>query len=167
MTDEMVLAHLNIYAEGSIYQPSQIKKRSLGGAIFLAAIADYVSTDEQDHESAKRFLYPQTRKWQKRYDWAMALTEGVNPAWLRDALDRFKDQWDKQHAQRMALETRRSLKRRLNLDRRNRPNEEQRGERTHLDGLVAPAKYRRSFDPSFQPAREARSPRTGDVTPGL
>jgi hypothetical protein len=167
MTDEMVLAHMNIYAEGSIYRPSQIKKRSLGGAIFLAAIADYVSPDEQDHESAKQFLYPQTRKWQEQYDWAMALTEGVNPAWLRDALDRFKDKWDKKHAQRMALETRRSLKRRLKLDRRNKPNDEQRGERIHLEGLVVPAKHRRSFDPSFQPAREARSPRTGDVTPGL
>jgi hypothetical protein len=167
MTDEMVLTQTDIYTEGSIYKPSQIKKRSLGGAIFLAAIADYVSPDEQDHESAKRFLYPQTRKWQEQYDWAMALTEGVNPAWLREALDRSKDKWDKQHAQRAALGARRALKRRLKSDRRNRPNEEQRGERIHLDGLVAPAKHRRSFDPSFQPAREARSPRTGDVTPGL
>jgi hypothetical protein len=167
MTDEMVLAHLNIYADGSIYRPSQIKKRSLGGAIFLAAIADYVSTDEQDHKSAKRFLYPQTRKWQEHYDWAMALTEGVNPAWLREALDRFKDKWDRKHAQRMALESRRTLKKRLKSDRRSSPNVEQRGERIHLDGLVAPAKPKRSSDPSFQPARAAGSPRIGDVAQSL
>jgi hypothetical protein len=167
MTDEMMVAHMNIYAEGSIYQPSKMKQRSLGGAIFLAAIKDYVSTDEQDHDSAKRFLYPRTRKWQKQYDWAMALTEGVNPAWLREALDRFKDKWDKKRTERMALEARKGLKRCLKLDRRSRPNDEQRGERIHVDGVVAPAKHRRSFDPSFQPARETRGPRTGDVTPGL
>ena len=167
MTDEMELAHTGIYAEGTIYQSWPKSKRSLGGAIFLAAIADYFSTDEQEHESAKRFLYPQTRKWQEHYDWALALAEGINPAWLRDALDRFKDQWDKKHAQRMALETRRTLKRRLKLDRRSRPNDKQRGERIHLDGLVVPAKHKRSFDPSFQPAGETRSARNGDVAPGL
>jgi hypothetical protein len=167
MTDEMELAHMDIYAEGTIYQPSQTKKRSLGAAIFLVAIEDYRSTDEQEYRTAERFLYPQTRRWQEHHDWALALADELNPAWLRDALDRFKDKWDKKHAQRMALETRRTLKRRLKLDRRSRANDDQCGERIHLDGPVAPAKHKRSFDPSFQPAREARSARTGDVAPGL
>jgi hypothetical protein len=105
MTDEMKLAHMDIYAEGPLYKPSQTKKRSLGAAIFLVAIEDYRSTDEQEHKTAERFLYPQTRRWQEHYDWALALADELNPAWLRDALDRFKDEWDGQRAQRTARET--------------------------------------------------------------
>ena len=108
MTDEMKLAKTDI--DGAMNQPSQLKKRSLGGAIFLAAIADYCSTDEEEHKSAEQFLYPQTRQWQEHYDWAVALAEGLNPAWLRDALDRFRGKWDGKRAQRMALATRRALK---------------------------------------------------------
>ena len=48
-----------------IYGPPQTKKRNLGGAIFLAAIEDYRSMDEETHEDAERFLYPQTRRVQE------------------------------------------------------------------------------------------------------
>jgi hypothetical protein len=166
MTDEMELAHMDFYAEGTIYQPSQTKKRSLGAAIFLVAIEDYRSTDEQEARTAERFLYPQTRRWQEHYDWALALADELNPAWLRDALDRFKCKWDMQRAERTARETRRALQRCFKSDRRNRPNEKQRTERIHADGGLMPTNHTRSFDPSFQPARETGSERPGDVAPG-
>jgi hypothetical protein len=166
MTDEMELAHMDIYAEGTIYQPSQTKKRSLGAAIFLVAIEDYRSTDEEDYRTAERFLYPQTRRWQEHHDWALALADELNPAWLRDALDRFKSKWDMQREQHTARETRRALQRCFKSDRRNRPNEKQRAEQIHPDGGIMPANHTRSFDPSFQPARETCSERPGDVAPG-
>ena len=56
------------------------------------------------HKNAKQFLYPQTPEWQEHYDWAVALADGLNPAWLRDALDKFKAKWDRQRSERMALE---------------------------------------------------------------
>jgi hypothetical protein len=159
MINEMALAEEEISTVGTNYKPSQAKKRSLGGAIFLAAIADYRGTDEQEHNSAKRFLYPQTRKWQEHHDWAVELAEGMNPAWLREALDRFRGKWDAQRAERIARETRRA--------ERNRPNEEQRYERIHSDGPLVPTERRRSAHPSFQPAGEAGSARAGDVAAGL
>ena len=94
MNNEMELAETEIDG-GDDYRPSQPKKRSLGGAIFLVAIEDYRSPDEQEHKSAEQFLYPRTRQWQEHYDWAVALTEGLNPAWLRDALDRSRRKWDR------------------------------------------------------------------------
>jgi len=166
MTDQMKIAHMDIYAEGPLYKPPQTKKRSLGAAIFLVAIEDYRSTDEQEYRTAERFLYPQTRRWQEHYEWALALADELNPAWLREALDRFKDEWDGQRAQRTARETRKALQSCLKSDRRNRPNEEHRNKRIHPEGRLVPTNHTRSFDPSFQPACEACSERPGDVAPG-
>ena len=109
MNNEMGFAEMNIYTTETIYRPSQTNTRSLGGAIFLVAIEDYRSADEQEHKSAELFLYPRTREWQEHYDWAVALTEGLNPAWLRDALDRCKRKWDRQRARQIALETQQSV----------------------------------------------------------
>jgi hypothetical protein len=163
MIDEIELAEEEISTVGTNYKPSQAKKRCLGRAIFLVAIADYGGTDELEHKSAKRFLYPQTRKWQDHYDWAVELAEGINPAWLREALDRFRGKWDEQRAERIARETRRAEK----SDRRNRPDEERRGERIHSDGPLVATERGRSAHPSFQPAGEACGTRAGDVAPGL
>jgi hypothetical protein len=156
MINEMGLTEKEISTLGTNYKPSQAKKRSLGGAIFLAAIADYRGTDEQEYKSAKRFLYPQTRKWREHYDWAVELADGMNPAWLREALDRFRDRWDGQRRERIARETRRA--------ERNRPNGEQRSQRIQSDGPLVP---RRSTHASLQPAGEAGSARAGDVAAGL
>jgi hypothetical protein len=163
MNDEMVLAEMNIYVAETIYRPSHTNTRSLGGAIFLVAIDDYRSADEQEHKSAELFLYPRTFAWQERYDWAVALTEGLNPAWLREALDRCKGKWDRQRARQIALETSKALKMRLKADRRSRRNEEQHGERI----LVGPTRHKRGSLPSVQPAGAACGARTGDVAPGL
>jgi hypothetical protein len=105
---EMGLAKTDIYSTGPIYQPSKLRRRNLGDAIFLAAIKDYRSMDEKVHENAEQFLYPRTIEWQDHYDWAVALAEGFNPAWLRDALDRFKAKWDRQRFERMASKARRA-----------------------------------------------------------
>ncbi len=164
MTDQMKLAHLDIYAEGPMYKRPQTKQRSLGAAIFLVAIEDYRGTDEQEYRTAERFLYPHTRRWQKHYDWALALADELNPAWLREALDRSKDKWDEQRAQRTARATRKELQRCLKSNTRNKSNEEQ---RIGTQGRLVPTNHRRSFNPSFQPPGEARSARPGDVAPGL
>jgi hypothetical protein len=158
---ELELAKTGIVSTGTMYWPPQIKQRSLGGAIFLVAIADYCSLDEQKHKSAEQFLYPKTHRWQHHYDWAVGLTDGVNPAWLRDALDRFKDKWD----ERRALKMRRTATGQLTVDRRVRPHEKQRGKRVRCGGLRVPAKHKRSFDPAVQPAREACSARPNEVAP--
>ena len=60
MNNEMGFAEMNIYTAATIYRPSQTNTRSLGGAIFLAAIEDYRSAEEQAHKSAELFLYPRT-----------------------------------------------------------------------------------------------------------
>ena len=156
MIDEMELAEREILMVGTHPKPSLMKKRSLGGAIFLTAIADYRGLDEQEHKSAKQFLYPQTREWQKHYDWVVELAEELNPAWLREALDRFRGKWDGQRAERIARETRRN--------RRNNADAERCGEGVHSNGRPAPT---RSAHASFQPAGETRSARGGDAAPGL
>jgi hypothetical protein len=159
----MELAKKENSAKGAIKHPADLRERSLGGAIFLVAIADYRSADELEHKNAKRFLYPQTRKWQNHYDWAVGLAGGLNPAWLRDALDKCKAKWDEQHASA----ARRAGRNQSKSDRRDKPNEKQRGHRIHHDGLRVPRKHARSFDPAVQPARETCSARAGDVAPGL
>ena len=60
MNDQMRWADRSIYATATIERPSQTNTRSLGGAIFLVAIQDYRSADEQEHKSAERFLYPRS-----------------------------------------------------------------------------------------------------------
>ncbi len=157
---EMALAEEEISKAGKHYKPSQAKRRSLGGAIFLAAIADYRGTDAQEHRSAKLFLYPQTRQWRRHHDWALELAEGMNPAWLREALDRFRSKWDGQRAQAIARERRRALK----ADRRNGLDEKQRDERIQSDGAVVSTKHGHA---GFQPAGAACSARDGHVAAGL
>jgi hypothetical protein len=160
MINEVELGERAIYTMGTNNNRSQAKRRNLGGAIFLAAIADYRGTDAQEHRSAKLFLYPQTRKWRAHYDWAVELAEGVNPAWLREALDKFKGKWDGQRAQAIERERRRALK----ADRRNGPDDKQRGARIHPDGPLVPT---RSAHACFQPAGEAGGARAGSAAPVL
>lgn len=101
MSDELSLAETEILIAAAVPVPSLARKRDLGGAILLAAIDDYRSMDEEVHLDAKRFLYPQTADWRDQYEWAVGLTEGVNAAWLRDALDRLKPRWDADRFDRM------------------------------------------------------------------
>jgi hypothetical protein len=75
-----------------------MRGRSLGSAIILAAIRAYASQQAEVHESAASFLYPQTCEWRAQYEWAVALADGLNPAWLRDALDRSRRNWDAQRS---------------------------------------------------------------------
>ncbi len=83
--------------------PKEARIRNLGSAIFLTAIHDYRSLNEDTHKDAERFLYPQTPASQDHYDWAVGLMEGLDPAWLRSSLDRFKGRWDGQRFARMGL----------------------------------------------------------------
>jgi hypothetical protein len=103
--NEMVMVNEELCSTSSIYLPTTAQKHNLGGAILLAAIDDYRSTDDLRHKDAEEFLYPQTPEGQDHYNWAVGLAEGLNPAWLRDALDRRKRKWDRQRAERKALET--------------------------------------------------------------
>jgi len=103
MTAELRLAKLELFSTGLAYEPPKLRERNLGGAIFLVAIDDYRNTDEEIHETAKKFLYPTRANWQGHFDWAVSLTEGLDPGWLRDALDRSRSIWDEQRAAQLAM----------------------------------------------------------------
>lgn len=107
MTDEMDFVNEEASSTGSTYMPAGARRRNLGGAILLAAIGDYRSMDDEAHEDADEFLYPRTRECQEHYDWAVSVAEGLNPAWLRDALDRSKRKWDVQRLERRTSQGRR------------------------------------------------------------
>jgi len=100
MTTKLRLAKLELFSTGIAKERTQTCMRNLGGAIFWLAILDYRSLNQEAHEDAGKFLYPLTPEWQRQYEWALALTEGVNAAWLRDSLDRFKSVWDRQRCSR-------------------------------------------------------------------
>lgn len=95
------LACTDLYTNRTATKPAQVRQRNLGSAIFLVALVDYHSLQAEVHESAAKFLYPKTSEWQTHYDWAVALAGGLNPAWLRDVLDRCKAKWDVQRSARM------------------------------------------------------------------
>ena len=92
----MQIAKTELYSTGSMYRPATPQKRDLGSAILLAAIEDYRSLDEEMHDDAKQFLFPRTAARQDHFEWVVSLAEGLNPGWLREALDRVKSQWDEQ-----------------------------------------------------------------------
>lgn len=98
---DLQLVGVDLETTGIPASPIALRGRSLGSAIILAAVKDYHSLQKEVHESAANFLYPRTHEWQSQYDWAVALAEGLNPAWLRDALDRSKATWDVQRSARM------------------------------------------------------------------
>jgi hypothetical protein len=100
MTTELRLAKTEPDATGRTYQPTRPRMRNLGSAIVWVAIVDYRSLNQEVHEDAEKFLYPQTAEWQSQYDWVVTLDEGLNPAWLRDALNRSRSKWDRQRALR-------------------------------------------------------------------
>jgi hypothetical protein len=73
-------------------------KRNLGGAILLAAISDYRSRNRRVHEHAREFLYPRTTATRNHFAWVVTLAPGVNPGWLREALDGQQAKWDRQRS---------------------------------------------------------------------
>ena len=86
MTAELVFQP-GLYSTGR-HTADTTQMRNLGSAIFLAAIVDYRSVDQEAHDHAELFLYPQTQDWQDHYDWAVALFEGLNPSGCgRDWID--------------------------------------------------------------------------------
>lgn len=89
------------------YQPVRPRTRNLGAAILLAAVQDYRSLNEDVHKDAERFLYPQTQESQEHYDWVVSMADGLNPAWLRDSLDRSRSKWDWQRGGRIVATGRR------------------------------------------------------------
>jgi hypothetical protein len=89
------------------YQPVRPRTRNLGAAILLAAVQDYRRLNEEAHNDAERFLYPQTQESQDHYDWVVSLADGVNPVWLRDSLDRSRSKWDWQRGGRVLATGRR------------------------------------------------------------
>ena len=61
------------------------RARNLGGAILLAAIdrtpAAWMKTSARERGTVS--LSPNTPEWQEQYNWAVALADDLNPAWLR------------------------------------------------------------------------------------
>ncbi len=106
MTDEMDFVNEEVFPAGSVCAPPRARSRNLGGAILLAAISDYRSMDDAVHKDASAFLYPRTSAYQEHYDWVVSVAAGLNPAWLRDALDRSKRKWDMQRLERRTVQGR-------------------------------------------------------------
>ena len=108
MSNEKGAVCMKLSTSGPAYQPARPHKRyNLGAAILLAALRDYRSTDEDLHKDAERFLSPQTQESQDHYDWVVSLADGLNPAWLRDSLDRSRSKWDWQRGARVLATGRR------------------------------------------------------------
>jgi hypothetical protein len=106
VTDELDLVNKKVFPAGSIHMAPRVRGSSLGGAILLAAISDYRSADNDVHMDADQFLYPRLPEYQEHYDWAVSMAGGLNPTWLRDALDRSKRTWDVQRLERRTLRRR-------------------------------------------------------------
>lgn len=83
------------------------RRQNLGIAILLTAIQDYRSLDPELHENAAEFLFPRARACKEHYAWVVGLAEGVNSAWIRNALDRARKFWDAERAMRLAQRERR------------------------------------------------------------
>lgn len=94
LTDDIHVLQLS--SSKSLSQLLSAPRRNLGCAVIAAAIGDYMSCEEDVHQSASRFLYPASDDYRERYSWAVSLATGVDPAWLREALDRAKPTWDQQ-----------------------------------------------------------------------
>jgi len=106
-------AKLELFSTGLGYEGPKEQERSLGFAIFVVATEDYGSIDPEIHADARNFLFPPSADWQNQFDWACSLADGLNPGWLRDALNRCRFSWDQQRADRLArISLRQSLRRR-------------------------------------------------------
>ena len=73
---------------------SEARRTSLGFAILHSAIGDYRGKDEFLHSSAAQFLYPTNAMDRDHLHWCISLCDGVDPAWLRQELDRSRPGWD-------------------------------------------------------------------------
>jgi hypothetical protein len=102
MSNELRFVSRNLVTISPAYQPVKPRTRNLGAAILLTAVQDYRCMDEDRHKDAERFLYPQTPESKEHYDWVVSLADGVNPAWLRDSLDRSRNKWDWQRGARIS-----------------------------------------------------------------
>src|SRR5271156_1688556 len=105
--------NLELFSTGLGYErPTQLE-HNLGFAIFVVATEDYCSIDPEIHADARDFLFPPTADWQNQFDWAVSLADGLNPGWLRDALNRCRFSWDQERADRLArISLRQSLRKR-------------------------------------------------------
>ena len=102
MSNELRFISRDVVTISPAYQPARPRTRNLGSAILLAAVQDYRCMDEDRHKDAERFLYPLTPESQAHYDWVVSLDDGLNPAWLRDLLDRSRNKWDWQRGARIS-----------------------------------------------------------------
>ncbi len=94
------MSNADYLSAGLAYRPPAARSRNLGLEIFLTAIQDYRGLNGWAHRDAKAFLYPRTAKRRNHYDWVVSLSKELNPAWLREALDRFQSEWDEERRQR-------------------------------------------------------------------
>jgi hypothetical protein len=94
---------LELVYTGLPYERPTLKERNLGGAIFLVAIDDYCSIDDEIHQDARDFLFPTTADWQDVFDWAVSLSDELDAGWLRSALNRSRFSWDVQRAERLVV----------------------------------------------------------------
>jgi hypothetical protein len=102
MSNEQRFVSRELITISPSYQPVKPRMRNLGAAILLAAVRDYRCMDEERHKDAEWFLYPLTPEARAHYDWVVSMDDGLNPAWLRDLLDRSRNKWDWQRGARIS-----------------------------------------------------------------
>jgi len=90
----LLLANNELSSSRGLYSLFTAPRRTLGCAILVAAINDYLSSDSAAHRTAEKFLFPKSPDFRKHYDWAVSIATGIDPEWLRNALDRSKPHWD-------------------------------------------------------------------------
>jgi hypothetical protein len=126
MIAELQGVTLDLFSTGLKGEPAKPQDHNLGFAIFVVAIEDYCSRDEEVHADARDFLFPPTAEWRDQFDWAVSLAEGLNPRWLRYELDRCRCSWDEQ---RTVPSGRKSRRQRLQMGRNaNEPEADVDGE---------------------------------------
>jgi hypothetical protein len=108
----LLFAQSDLSSSANPYNLSVPPKRTLGCAILVAAINDYRGSDSAAHRTAETFLFPKSLESQQRYDWVVSMAPGVDPQWLRHALDRCKPKWDRERFEE-ELRTRRQRGRAL------------------------------------------------------
>lgn len=73
--------------------PTARSGNSLAAAVLLLAVEDYQQGNELNHDTARKFLYPENEAAKDHLALIVGLMDGLSIGTLRQALDRMRDHW--------------------------------------------------------------------------
>jgi hypothetical protein len=73
--------------------PTARNGNNLAAAVLLLAVEDYQRGNTVDHESARKFLYPELPAAKEHLEAIVGLMNGLSITALREGLDRMRDTW--------------------------------------------------------------------------